>query len=381
MNKGTPVYRIGGFSWSMKIRRSAISTTTTAISIVVIVIIAGVAAALYLQGSPATSTTTTTTTTTTTAAPALKVAEIMPGLASDGDYNTLGALALSQLHNDTGAQVKYSDNVAVPDAATVMQQYISQGYQVIWVHGGQFDTAVGMSTDTSGLAATYPNVNFIVENDAPITHQRSNVWNINRNFATGYYAIGAAAALATKTNKIAYIGGVQLPFSNAEANAAIAAAKSVNPQIQVYRYWSSNFNDPVGAQTQTKSMIALGVDVVMSSTNLGVYGIFKAVNGTSVLVTTKYTDKLSYAPNNYITSYEYNFAPALEHIYSQIQNNVTTGYYTITFGSTAAAGCGIQMPLHNEASTANTKVSNIISGILDGSITVGFNATAPGPGP
>ncbi len=349
-------------------RRKAIGRTTIALAIVIIAIIAVSSVYfLYNQAPPS--------------GPTLKVAAILPGFANDADYNTLGYLALSALHNQTGVVTAYAENVAVPDAGTKMEQYIGNGYNVIWAHGAQFNTAIGLDNKSNGLAAKYPAVTFIAETDAPVTGQRSNVWIIDRNFPIGYYAIGAAAALATTTGKIAYIGGVQLPFSNAEANAAIQAAKSVNSSVQVYRYWSNNFNDPVGAQTQAQSMIGLGIDVIMSSTNLGVFGIMKAVNGTSVLITTKYTDKSSYAPRNYITSYEYDFSVALRYVYDAIVAGNDNGYYKIPFGTSTSAGGFIQLPLHNVASTVNDRVTTIVNQLAAGTIVVPFNSTAPGPGP
>jgi len=344
--------------------RRAVSTTVLVLAVVAIIVIAG--AAYFFLGAP-----------TTPQGPTLKMAAILPGQDNDGDYNTLGAQAIQKIKADKGIEATYAASVAVPDAGTQMEQFIGSGYNIIWAHGAQFNTAIGLNTTQQGLAAKYPNVTFIAETDAPVPGQRSNVWIIDRNFAIGYYAIGAAAALASKTGKIAYIGGLQLPFSNAEANAAIIAARSINPNIQIYRFWSGDFNDPQKANIQAQSIINQGVDVIMSSTNLGVYGILQAVNNTNVLVTTKYTDKTSYAPNNYITSYRYDFGVALEYVYDQVKSGVTSGYYVIPFGT----GCYIDLPLKNVSSAANTQVSSIIDKLKSGAITVSFNASDPGPGP
>ena len=356
-------------------KRNAVSRTTIVLTIAIIIIIAASSFYVLSIQSPTTNQSTST-------VASYKVAAILPGFANEADYNTLGYLALGELHNSTGVQTAYAENVAVPDAATKMEQFIGNGYNVIWAHGAQFNTAIGLDNGSKGLASKYPKVVFIAETDAPVKNQRSNVWIIDRNFAIGYYAIGEAAALASKTGKIAYIGGVQLPFSNAEANAAILAARSVNPSIQVYRYWSNDFNDPVGAKTQAQSMMSLGIDVIMSSTNLGVFGIMQALNGTNVLLTTKYTDKSSYAPSNYITSYEYDFGVALAHAFTQIQKGVDSGFYVIPFGLQGqTAGCFIQLPLHNVSSTVNDKVTTLVNQLISGTIKVQFNSTAPGPGP
>ncbi len=54
---------------------------------------------------------------------------------------------------------------------------------------------------------------FIAEGDAPVADAPANLWFIDRNFNVGYYGIGATAALASTTKKIAYLGGQALPFS------------------------------------------------------------------------------------------------------------------------------------------------------------------------
>jgi basic membrane protein A len=210
-----------------------------------------------------------------------------------------------------------------------MREYISLGYNVIWAHGGQFLSAV------LSVAKQYPNIIFIGEADTPVKDQPANVWIIDRNFHTGFYVLGAIAALSTKSGKIGYIGGQDLPFSKAEINAIKEAINRYNPNATLLYLWAGDFNDPVKAKSAAETLIAQGVDIILSSVNLGNYGIFEAIKagGKKILVTVKYTDKSSFIPEAFITSYIYDFGVALKYIMNKIIQGQYGGYYKMKFGT------------------------------------------------
>jgi len=149
------------------------------------------------------------------AAPAkeFKLAVILPGVITDADYNTLGYLGGIAVQRDLGIEMAYSENVAVPDVERVMREYVDNGFNIIFTHGGQF------VSQTQTLANEFPDAYFIGEGDAPVENAPANMWLIDRNFHIPFYAIGALAVKQTQTGKIAYIGGLTLPFSYAEVHA------------------------------------------------------------------------------------------------------------------------------------------------------------------
>ncbi|MGB9785410.1 MAG: BMP family protein [Fervidicoccaceae archaeon] len=360
-------------------------STSVIVAVVVVVIIIAIAG-IYLSSrggapqtttSPATTTTPSTTTSPTTTKPPsknYKLAAIFPGSVSDADFNTLGYLAINKAGATFGIPTSYSENVAVPDASRVLTEYINLGYNILWVHGAQFNAAAFQ------LASQYPNVIFIVETDGPLANQSKNVWNIDRNFPTGFYVLGAIASQVTNTGKIGYLGGIDLPFSIAELNAVLMAVRTYNSSVQVIANWVGDFNDAVKTRSIAQSMISQGVDVILSSVNLGNYGLFEAVKNTTVLVATKYTDKSSFAPKNYITSYVQDYSVALNYILDRIINyNETSGYYKMQFGFQGQPGtaCYIQLPLRNVPSSINNFTQEIISKIVNGQIVVPFNTTRP----
>lgn len=310
--------------------RYAISKTIV-VGIIVIVVVALIAGIILLTFRP-------TAPVTTPPTAKFKLAAIFPGTIQDADYNTLGYLAITHIKTKYGIDIAYSERVAVPDAERIMKEYIALGYNIIWAHGGQFLAQV------LKLAKEYPDVVFIGEADKPLESPPPNLWIIDRNFHTGFYVLGAVAALSTKTGKIGYIGGIDLPFSKAEVNAILEAIKKYNPDAELIYVWVGDFNDPVKTRSLAESLIAQGVDFILSSVNLGNYGLFEAVKAEKerkILLTVKYTDKSAFVPEHFVTSYIYDFGVALDYIVSKIMEGQKGGYYKMEFGK----ACYILLPL------------------------------------
>jgi basic membrane protein A len=295
--------------------------------------------------------------------PELKMAAIFPGVITDADYNTLAYIGLTAVNTELGVETAYSESVAVPDVDRVMREYLDAGFNIIWTHGGQF------VNQTVELARQFPDQVFIAEGDAPITDQPANVWMIDRNFHTGYYAIGALAAKSTKVGKIGYIGGQTLPFSYAEVHAIQQALTDIGYEGEFKYVWAGDFNDPTKARQVADAMIGEGVDVIMGSLNLGMFGVFEAVKAQpdkGVLVTAKYADKTSYAPANYISALLYDFKKPLVDIVTQIQGGTTGGYYPLGFDT----GVAVQFPLKNVDPAVETEVQALVDQIISGDIEV-----------
>src|SRR5512135_324453 len=207
----------------------------------------------------------------TQAAKTWKLAALFPGVITDADYNTLGYLGATEVKTSLGIDIAYSESVPVPDIDRAMREYIDQGYNIIWTHGSQF------LNQTIALAKAMPDKVFIAEADSPVKDAPANFWLIDRNFQIGYYAIGAIAAKATKSGKIGYISGQTLPFSYAEIHAMQQAFNDLKATVNFKPVWAGDFNDPSKGRQLADAMLAEGVDVIVCSLNLGIFGVFESV--------------------------------------------------------------------------------------------------------
>ena len=299
-----------------------------------------------------------------------KLAVILPGVITDADYNTLGYLAGLAVQKDMGIQMAYSESVPVPDVDRVMREYIDQGYNIIFAHGGQF------KPQTVALAKLFPDLTFICEGDAEDPAAPANYWQIDRNFQDTYYVMGYTAGRTTKTGKIGYIAGLTMPFTSQEVHAIQQALADNKLNAELKTVWTGDFNDPTKARQVADTMISENVDVIMGSLNLGMFGIFeaaKAYQGANkpILVTAKYTDKTAFAPNNYITSSLYDFSGPLKNIVQKTIEGTKGGYYPMTFGD----GFSVQLPAKNVSPEIAADISKVVEDIKSGKIVVAKDAT------
>lgn len=258
-----------------------------------------------------------------------RMAMILPGVIQDADFNAVGYQALKEVQATTGVPTAHSEQVAVADAERVAREYIAAGYRIVAFHGGQYLAIV------QKLAPQFPDVVFIAESSGPLQGLPGNVWNIGRRFYEGFYVLGVLGALSTRTNKVGYIAGIRLPDFIGSLNAIFQAFQKYNPRAEVLYAFVGDQNDPIKARQAAESQIAAGVDFILVSVNLGTVGIIEAARAARrpVLLTTFYTDKTSYAPQNFTTSLLFNFTKPYVEITRQILRGRTGGYFEMRPGA------------------------------------------------
>jgi basic membrane protein A len=258
-----------------------------------------------------------------------KMAMILPGTIQDADFNTLGYVALQDVGKSLGVEVSHSENVAVADAERVSREYIASGHDIVAYHGGQFITIM------QKLSAQFPKVVFVQEASGRVPNTPANVWIIGRKYYQGYYALGALAALSTRTNKVGFVGGVRIPDVISSTNAVLTAMKEYNPKAELIYPFIGDFNDPVKARQTAEAQLAANADFLVTFVNLGVYGVAEAVKASpkGALITTLYTEKWDSAPRHMSVSLLFDFAKPYREVVSRILKGENAGYYEMRPGS------------------------------------------------
>ncbi len=286
-----------------------------------------------------------------------KIAMILPGTIQDADFNAVGFLALKDVQVKYGLEISDSENVAVADAERVAREYAGGGATIIAFHGGQFLTIV------QKLAPLFPQVTFVMESSGQVPGLPGNVWVIGRKFYQGFYVLGSLVAFSTKTNKIGYIAGIRLPDFIASLNAVHQAIRELNPQATFLYAFTGDQNDPVRARQTAESQITSGVDQIVVSVNLGVYGIFEAAKAAAhpVFVTSYYTDKRAASPRQYTASLLLNFSRPYTEVVGQILQGQRQGYTEMR------PGHGMDLsPIYNTPRDVVEKVRAIFQEVVKG---------------
>ncbi|MEC9487869.1 MAG: methyl-accepting chemotaxis protein [Halanaerobium sp.] len=295
---------------------------------------------------------------------ASKIGAIFPGSIQDGDYNYLGYQAMKDVAGKLGWEFVYNQKVTAAEAPGLLQKQAETGSNFIWVHGSQFNEHVFAAADR------FPDTYFIIETDEPPQEKHQNIIALGRNYYLGAYVLGALAARVTRTNRIGYLGGIELSFTVGQINALKQALQEYNPAVVLDYEYTGDFNDAVLARKRAEELIGRDCDVIISGIDLGTYGLIKAVKNAKkqVYMTTLYTDKYQLAPANYLTSDLFRYAPPLLRAVDKAEQGQGGCYIPLEYG--ADQGRYIQLPVRNVSRQVNQEVAEIAEKVAAGEIKV-----------
>jgi basic membrane lipoprotein Med (substrate-binding protein (PBP1-ABC) superfamily) len=138
-------------------------------------------------------------------------------------------------------------------ATTTMEQMIKFGATLI------FATASTHQNAAVALAAKYPNVKF----------ESAGGWLMGANYANyygnppqGWYLMGIAAGMMTKTNKLGFVAAFPLGWTLTFVNAFELGAQSVNPAVQTEVKFTFDWASQAKEADATNALINDGADVV-----------------------------------------------------------------------------------------------------------------------
>jgi basic membrane protein A len=115
------------------------------------------------------------------------------------------------------------------------------------------------------VAKEFPKVHFVLIDGVA---QGANINSITFKEEEGSYLVGVAAAMASKSKKLGFIGGVDIPLIRTFACGYAQGAKAVNPKVEVTSNMvgttSDSWNNPAKGGELARSQFDRGVDVVFA---------------------------------------------------------------------------------------------------------------------
>jgi len=127
------------------------------------------------------------------------------------------------------------------------------------------------------VAAEFPKTRFTIIDfvvDLP------NVQSIVFKEHEGSYLVGIAAALASKSNKVGFVGGMDIPLIRKFACGYVAGVKAAKPGADVFQNMTGTtgaaFNDPVKGAELARSQMDRGADVVYHAAGGTGAGVLRA---------------------------------------------------------------------------------------------------------
>ncbi|MFQ3583348.1 MAG: BMP family protein [Cyanobacteriota bacterium] len=206
----------------------------------------------------------------------LRVAAILPGSINDQSWNSYAYEGLQQIKANFGAEIAYSENVQPADQIDAIRDYVNRGYNVVFVHGGQFEDAA------LTVAADAPEVDFLVT--AGAQGNGSNVTPLDVDRVQMVFGQGYLAASMSESGKLGMVTSLEgIPPTRAATCAFRAGAKFANPDVETTVVYLPDMEDVARAREATLTLIGNGADYVQGDLNRGIQGVLDVAQEQRIL--------------------------------------------------------------------------------------------------
>ena len=199
------------------------------------------------------------------------------GGRGDQSFNDSAAKGLDQAKDELGVETEEVEaSQGENDAAREdrLNQLVDAGCTNIVGVGFIYAKAIGAA------AKENPDVSFAIVDDASADSKGANVAQLVFAENEGSFLVGAAAAMKSKSGKVGFIGGTDVPLINKFDAGFKAGAKAVDPKIEIQTKYlaedGSGFADPAKGKTAAEGMYDKGADIIYHAAGGSGAGVFEA---------------------------------------------------------------------------------------------------------
>jgi basic membrane protein A len=226
-----------------------------------------------------------------------------------------------------------------------------------------FGDAFGNEEAVRRVAADYPDIAFVFGSGGGPADPNLSVFD-NWIHEPAYLA-GMLAGGLTKSGTIGIVGAYPVPEVDRIANAFIAGAQAVDPEVEVKVSFINSWFDPATAKEAALAQIDAGADVLYAERA----GVIEAAVQEGVLAIGNMSDQSAEGPDTVVTSVTWNMSPTVDYVLSQVAGGTYTAQDLKDFSMFAKGGAALA-PI-NEAlvpadllATVQAKEDEIRSGLF-----------------
>jgi basic membrane protein A len=189
----------------------------------------------------------------------------------DKSFNEAAYNGAERFKKETGIPYREFEVTAEAQREQALRNMARRGSQIVVAIG------FGQASGVEKVAKEFPNVKFAIV-DAVV--DLPNVQSIVFKEHEGSFLVGMAAAMASKTGKIGFVGGMDIPLIRKFALGYEEGAKYVNPKIEVFQNMTGTtpaaWNDPTRGGELARSQFDRGADVVYAAAGATGLGVLQA---------------------------------------------------------------------------------------------------------
>ncbi|MFF3329229.1 BMP family protein [Streptomyces sp. NPDC002888] len=205
------------------------------------------------------------------------------GGKGDQSFNDAATAGLDKADKEFGYKstaVEPQDGESDADKVQRLEQLAKSGYNPVIGVGFAYAPAV------KEVAAKYPKITFGIVDDEQI--KADNVADLVFHEEQASYLAGVAAAKATKTNTVGFVGGVDVPLIHKFEAGFKQGVEDTKKGVKVKSQYltetaaEGGFASPDKGENAAEGQIDAGADVVYAAAGLSGQGVIKAANAHKI---------------------------------------------------------------------------------------------------
>ncbi|MEJ8554093.1 BMP family ABC transporter substrate-binding protein [Tepidibacter sp. Z1-5] len=289
------------------------------------------------------------------------------GGVNDQSFNQSAWEGLKKGEADYGIKTSYQESKQDADYVPNIENLVDQENDLIWGIGFKMADAV------KEAAENYPDQKFAIIDNSYGDETPENVIGVTFKEEQCSYLVGLIAGKMTKTNKVGYIGGIEVPVIQKFEYGFRAGVKEANPDAEVFVQYANSFSDPAKGKAIAKQMYSNGADILYHAAGDTGTGMIEAAKEEGKYAIGVDRDQNSLAPDNVITSAMKRVDNALYDVSKKLTEGTFEGGTTVTYGL-AEGGVDIAPTTEKHVSKEIiTYVNEEKQKIIDGEIVVPSN--------
>ena len=190
------------------------------------------------------------------------------GGLGDRSFNDAAYEGLQKAKSDYDIEIKVIEPQGVSDYQQSLKLISTAGYDLIITVGNDWSDALSV------IAPNFPDTKYAAIN---LNMSLDNLQVAKFADHEGSFLAGAMAGLMTKTNKVGFIGGMDVPAITRFYVGYEEGAKYVNKDIEVIPTYVGSFADPFKGKEFALQLIGEGCDIIFHAAGKTGEGLFDAI--------------------------------------------------------------------------------------------------------
>ncbi|MEP6591622.1 MAG: BMP family protein [Gemmatimonadota bacterium] len=219
----------------------------------------------------------------------LKVALVTPGSVADAAWNSGAYQGLTEVRDSLGVAISHVEARTPAEQEEALRSYAMQGYGVVFGHGFEFQDAA------ERVAKDFPETIFVITSGQRVSGK---VVPLVFRIHEASYLCGLVAGALTRSGKIGFIGGLELPPIKLGYEGWLQGAKASRPDVVSRLVYLNTFDDAAAGKEAALAMIRSGIDQIHHNADAAAIGLFSAAKSSpGVFVYGANADQTALAPD------------------------------------------------------------------------------------